>query len=96
MTSVLITGGSGYLGGRIANYLSEHSKYNIIIAPRGMLGTGALAGCNPIAWWSLGATTGWTLALGGVGTTVAPTPGTASDRCFLCCFLCDWGDEHFE
>tara|TARA_B100001059_G_scaffold56642_1_gene51660 strand:- start:15584 stop:16537 length:954 start_codon:yes stop_codon:yes gene_type:complete len=34
MTSVLITGGSGYLGGRIANYLSEHSEYNIIIASR--------------------------------------------------------------
>lgn len=34
MTSVLITGGSGYLGGRIADYLSEHSEYNIIIASR--------------------------------------------------------------
>ena len=34
MKSVLITGGSGYLGGRIADYLSEYSEYNIIIASR--------------------------------------------------------------
>ena len=34
MKNVLITGGSGYLGGRIANYLASFSEYNIFIASR--------------------------------------------------------------
>lgn len=34
MKNVLITGGSGYLGGRIANYLTSFNEYNIFIASR--------------------------------------------------------------
>lgn len=34
MKNILITGGSGYLGGRIANYLTSFKEYRVIIASR--------------------------------------------------------------